>query len=96
MKFLGIKQVSVINFVLKIISEMNFSVFKRSGLRTKNYEAQGSVRKMTQDTDRQALDCGLNPISPGVSFAITPGRRGIVVLGPLDQLWTVRIRPRLL
>jgi hypothetical protein len=51
MNFLQIKQVSVINLILKIYFKISFYGFLISGLGLIFWKTQGSQRKTTQDTD---------------------------------------------
>jgi hypothetical protein len=48
MYFLGIKQVLIINFTLKINSEMNFTT---SGLRARNLESAGVSAQDSPDSE---------------------------------------------
>jgi hypothetical protein len=50
MNFLGIKQVSVIIFVLKIISQSISMIFLFTGLRLNYPEMQGLTQKFSQDS----------------------------------------------
>jgi hypothetical protein len=60
MNFLGIKQVSVIIFMLKIISERNFSEFLGSLFCTHKYTgSQRMLCKSSKTHDGTAMDCRL-------------------------------------
>jgi hypothetical protein len=74
MNFLGIKQVSTINFVLKIIFKMNFLGFLFPWA-TCNINRNLKVHYIngSQTQDLPAVDCGLFWGKPRVTFTKFPG-----------------------
>jgi hypothetical protein len=93
MNFLGIKQVSAIVFILKIISELNFLGFincldcapkteKRRGLGARIHKAQYN----------HAVDRGLVSQKSRASNAKSPSQRGTGHSEPHDQISRAGIR----
>jgi hypothetical protein len=93
MTFLGIKQVSIIIFVLKIIFLINFYNFPCSldcAPNTRKCRGWRASFPMTQNSF--IVDCGLFSEFLGDSFVNVRGRRVTVNSRPLDPLRTTQIR----
>jgi hypothetical protein len=73
MNFLGIKQVSAINFVLKILFEMNFSGFMFAWI-VRNIDRYLTVHYVngSQTQDLPVVDCDLFRGKSGVTFTKFP------------------------
>jgi hypothetical protein len=92
MTFLGIKQVSIIIFVLKIIFLTNFYNFPIHWTTHQILESVGTGAQVFLDSGCWRQDGGFIRVNLRGSFKRLPGRRGIDNCGLLDPIPKARIR----